>query len=83
LGAERNLDGNATNTSCHWRDGDEPPHLVGFVTRKKDHRAAASWLWELSPPDLAPPHSQGSAAKALADAALAASTSSVVSGWVA
>ncbi len=80
-GAERNLDGNAANTGCDWRDGDEPAHLVGFITGKQDYRAAASWPRELCPPDLAPLHSQGSAARPLADAALAASTSSVVSGW--
>jgi hypothetical protein len=82
FGAERNLDGDAANTDCDWRDGDEPAHLVGFIMRKEDHRAAASWPRELSPPDLAPLHSQGSAARPLADAALAASTSSVVSGWL-
>src|SRR2546425_6442381 len=83
LGAEGNLNRYAANTRCDWRDGDEPAHLVGFIPRKEDDRTAVSWHGELSPPDLAPLHSQGSAARPLADAALAASTSSVVSGRLA
>jgi len=77
-----NLNGNPSNAGCDWGDRDEPAHLVGFVTRQEYHRAATGWSRQLSPPDLAPLHSQGSAARPLADAALAASTSSVVSGWL-
>ena len=42
LGAERNLDGNAANAGGDWRYSDEPAHLIGFITRKEDDRAAAS-----------------------------------------
>jgi hypothetical protein len=79
--AEGNLDRNVSNAGCDRHDRDELSNFVGFVTRKEDYRTAAGRRWEFSPPNLAALHSQGSAARPLADAALAASTSLVVSGW--
>src|SRR3989442_15944006 len=80
--AEGDLDRTASNTGRHWRDGDELSDLIGLVTGQENHRAAAGWPGELSPPDLASLHSQGSAARTFEDAARAASTSSAVSGCV-